>query len=173
MRERLLMLDGLRGVAALAVFLQHFRGRPDWLVSQGALAVDFFFILSGFVQSHAYQERLKQPGTAPRFLRDRVIRLHPLLLLSLVPGAIMITSITGPSRDPAPLLTFFASMLPFPALWMHPLPVMAFPYNQPSWSLFWELAANLLFVLVAPRLGTRTLAATLAIAESAKTAIPR
>ena len=51
---------------------------------------------------------------------------------------------------------------------MHPLPVMAFPYNQPSWSLFWELAANLLFVLVAPRLGTRTLAAVIALLVAAR-----
>jgi peptidoglycan/LPS O-acetylase OafA/YrhL len=157
LRERFLVLDGLRGIAALAVFCTHLHSLPAGLAPQAGLAVDFFFLLSGFVLAHAYEERLGRPGAIWGFVRDRVIRLHPLLLLSLVPPAIYIAAMPGPHRDPLPPLTFLASAIPFPALWMQHFPAIGFPYNQPSWSLFWELIVNLAFALLSPRLSTRTL----------------
>src|SRR5580698_4487580 len=98
MKPRYEVLDGLRGVAALSVFLFHF---PDALVPNSQnpllysyLAVDFFFILSGFVLGHAYDARMS-PKAAPGyrlnwrdFLTRRLIRLHPMLLVGVLLGSI-------------------------------------------------------------------------------------
>ena len=52
-------LDYLRGVAAFAVCILHFRGELGAnLLPHACLAVDFFFVLSGFVLAHAYEQRL-------------------------------------------------------------------------------------------------------------------
>src|SRR4051794_26514580 len=115
-QHRFLALDGLRGVAALVILVFHFGIRPAWVAPYGSLAVDFFFLLSGFVIAHAYEERLRQPGAIGAFIRDRVIRLHPLLVLSIIPGAI-ITLTGNQPRDPFPVLTAIAGAIPFPAVW--------------------------------------------------------
>ncbi|HEY6882390.1 MAG TPA: OpgC domain-containing protein, partial [Polyangiales bacterium] len=54
-------LDFLRGVSALVVLWKHFSTRVDlpWLAPCGVLAVDFFFVLSGFVVASAYGARLQ------------------------------------------------------------------------------------------------------------------
>ena len=84
------ILDGLRGVAALAIVLFHFM---EWVytdpsgnfIAHGFLAVDFFFCLSGFVIGYAYDDRIRQLGLAS-FFRLRLIRLHPLVILGSVIG---------------------------------------------------------------------------------------
>ena len=71
------ILDGLRGVAALAVVIFHFM---EWVftdpslnfIGHGFLAVDFFFCLSGFVIAYAYDHRIKNMGLG-RFFRARLI----------------------------------------------------------------------------------------------------
>lgn len=83
-------LDGLRGVAALIVVIYHRRfwvaGFEDW---HGYLAVDFFFLPSGFVISHAYGGRLASGQLSPdRFAVARVIRLYPLIVLGAVLGTV-------------------------------------------------------------------------------------
>jgi len=155
--NRFLALDGLRGIAALAVFWSHLRGQPVWALTQAGIAVDFFFLLSGFVLAHAYELRLALPGGVRAFFRDRIIRLHPLLLLSMVPPALYFVLAGVPTRDPLPWLSLAAGAMPFPAFWVRHFPMLAFPYNTPSWSLFWELVVNLPFALLAPRLSTRML----------------
>ena len=75
-------LDGLRGIAALAVVTRHV---PDHtfreLLPGSALAVDLFFVLSGFVLAHSYTERLRDEMGAMEFMRIRIIRLYPLYIL--------------------------------------------------------------------------------------------
>jgi len=76
-------LDGLRGVAAVAVMLYHiggWTGRP-WLAAHGYLAVDFFFCLSGFVLAHAYGRR--EIGWLG-YMRARLIRLWPLIAITML-----------------------------------------------------------------------------------------
>src|SRR5881398_1551675 len=82
------LLDGLRGVAALAVVIFHFM---EWVFSDysenfighGFLAVDFFFCLSGFVIGYAYDNRIVKMGVG-EFFKSRLIRLHPLVVLGSV-----------------------------------------------------------------------------------------
>jgi peptidoglycan/LPS O-acetylase OafA/YrhL len=114
LRNRFLALDGLRGIAALAVFSSHLHiaGRPDWATTQAGIAVDFFFLLSGFVLAHAYEPRLGRPGGVRAFFRDRVIRLHPLLLLSMVPPALYFLLAGVPARDSLPWLSLAAGAVP-------------------------------------------------------------
>ena len=77
--ERFALLDGLRGIAAFAVILDH--TPPNFLgelIPGRYLAVDFFFVLSGFVLAHAYGRRLEGGWSVFSFMRARVIRLYPL-----------------------------------------------------------------------------------------------
>ena len=81
-------LDGVRGIAALAVMMFHIAwwphfGRP---FPSAYLAVDLFFALSGFVVAHAYSPRLSQGMSPWGFLRLRVVRLWPLYALGLAVG---------------------------------------------------------------------------------------
>lgn len=79
------LLDGLRGVAALLVIWYHvfegFATSPiDQKFNHGYLAVDFFFILSGFVIGYAYDDRWKTTMTQKEFFKRRLIRLHPMVV---------------------------------------------------------------------------------------------
>jgi peptidoglycan/LPS O-acetylase OafA/YrhL len=161
--ERFQAFDGLRGLGALLILLYHLPEPPQQLGTYIYLLVDMFFLLSGFVLAHVYEHRMREPGAIAGFLRERVIRLHPLLVLAVLPGAISITMLGYGGLDPYPGLTAIAAAVPFPALWKAGLPRFPFPLNLPSWSLFWEIVTNILFAFAAPWLRTRTLAIGVAV----------
>ncbi|MGC3943762.1 MAG: acyltransferase [Chryseolinea sp.] len=167
------ILDGLRGVAALAVVIFHFM---EWVftdpstnfIGHGFLAVDFFFCLSGFVIGYAYDDRLLRMG-AGEFFKSRLIRLHPLIVLGSVLGLLgfLLDPFASSSYDLGKLTLLFAcSML------LIPFPVMEerffnlFALNAPSWSLFWEYVANIVYAFVLIRLGRRSLAVLTLIAAA-------
>src|SRR5580704_10315042 len=84
------ILDGLRGVAALAIVTFHFMEvvYSDYsknFIGHGFLAVDFFFCLSGFVIAYAYDDRIGQLSILA-FFRARLIRLHPMVVMGVVLG---------------------------------------------------------------------------------------
>lgn len=86
MRRTFDTLDGLRGTAAIVVLLLHVASAetPDLPVFGSAyLAVDLFFLLSGFVIGHAYEARLSDGLTFGKFLKIRLVRLYPLYVLGL------------------------------------------------------------------------------------------
>lgn len=154
-KERFVVLDGMRGLAALAVITDHVHSPfMEALLPGRYLAVDFFFVLSGFVIAHAYAQRLAGGMSAMAFMRARVFRLYPLYLLGAVAGAalFMVHALKGWGDPTVPLvLTSFAfalTMLPcLPAFsfW----PDAPYPLNGPSWSLFFELFINAVFAVVA------------------------
>ena len=87
------LLDGLRGVAALLVIFYHigegFATSPiDQCVNHGYLAVDFFYILSGFVIGYAYDDRWDRM-TLGSFFKRRLVRLHPMVILGSLVGALL------------------------------------------------------------------------------------
>jgi peptidoglycan/LPS O-acetylase OafA/YrhL len=153
-------LDGLRGVAALAVVMFH--GDPFFVpfaVSEGYLAVDFFFALSGFVLAHAYTERLRQDMSPLAFLELRLVRLYPLYFLGTAFGVLSL--LPSPpdwafSRFPVNLI---AAILFLPS----PGSIIFFPFNHPLWSLFHELLANMAFAALCKRLSWALLCAIVAI----------
>jgi peptidoglycan/LPS O-acetylase OafA/YrhL len=156
-KRHYLEMDGLRGVAALSVamfHLQSYFGGYSFF-GHGYLAVDFFFMLSGFVLMHAYGARLAEKGSFPPYLRDRVIRLYPMLLVGAGIGFIFACVARGEtSRSlPAIVATSAANGLGLPALWSK----NPFWINAPTWSLFFEMAASVSFGLLAYLITTRRL----------------
>ena len=151
---RYVLLDGMRGIAALAVALFHF----DFIrAPHGYVAVDFFFALSGFVLWQAYHERWRAGHGTLAFMRQRAVRLYPLFLLGIVLCTCVAFGRIALDDDgvPSPAKIFLS--LPTNLL-MLPSPVAKalFPINLPAWTLFFELVASFLMVTVLfrlPRLG--------------------
>ncbi|WP_395393420.1 acyltransferase [Novosphingobium sp. BL-8A] len=150
-------LDGLRGVAALAVVVHHshrilgFQPLPH-----GYLAVDFFFILSGFVIAHAYQAKLASNMSLVQFAKARFDRLYPMLFLGIVAGGVGFSFRQGVAWiDVAPAMA--AQLVLLPAPFLHGPDATMWALNPPAWSLFWEVAASLAFALFLARASDRAL----------------
>lgn len=163
-----LTLDGLRGVAALGVVSLHLAfllGRVR--LPSAYLAVDLFFVMSGFVLAHSYDDRLGANLSTASFMRKRLVRLYPLYLLSvlIVALGILFTLAMGDPTEwtwraiAISIGTSLAFLPTPPGLVGHNL----YPLNFPAWSLFLELLVNLLYALVRPWLGGRTLLVTLLV----------
>jgi peptidoglycan/LPS O-acetylase OafA/YrhL len=151
--HRFALLDGMRGIAALAVAFLHAGlgfGLPV-IPAHGYLAVDFFFCLSGFVICHAYEARLRAGMTFGRFFRLRLIRLYPMIFVAglLVTAAIFMTgdSALRNGGDLPLLIVGVFTLLPL-GLLVH---LAAFPLNGPLWSLFFEMGANIAYFFEAKR----------------------
>ncbi|HEV7692972.1 MAG TPA: acyltransferase [Hyphomonadaceae bacterium] len=148
--HRFLLLDALRGVAALAVVSGHLGDAWGHPISQFyILAVDFFFILSGFVIAYAYKSKLAGAMTAPAFWRIRVIRLYPLLVVGALIGAVAMFVLHGDEPDvPAWKIAASAGLAALALPTALFATAMAFPINGPAWSLFFELLANFVYAPV-------------------------
>lgn len=172
------VLDGLRGVAALMVVMFHTfeayaGGDPTrQIINHGYLAVDFFFLLSGFVIAYAYDDRWTRMGQREFYLR-RLIRLQPMVVLGSVIGAALFYVQAGglfPKIATTPVwqvllvMLLGCTLLPLPKAFdirgwdeIHPL-------NGPAWSLFYEYVANVAYALVLRRLSARALTILAALA---------
>jgi peptidoglycan/LPS O-acetylase OafA/YrhL len=174
--HRFLALDGLRGVAAFAVILDHVSSTTlrAWLPGR-YMAVDFFFVLSGFVLAHAYGARLASGMSPLEFMRVRLIRLYPLYLLGLALGLVVpiVASLRGWNEasplSQIPVIALFGLFfLPAPPLYSWTGQHL-YPFNGPAWSLFFELAANLVYGLVARFLSWRVFAVILPVGAALTT----
>jgi peptidoglycan/LPS O-acetylase OafA/YrhL len=154
---RYAFLDGLRGLAAIFVLTGHTYEYWHFGFFRAYLAVDIFFVLSGFVIAHAYDESLRV-GTlsAPRFMIIRLIRLYPVYLLSVVLCAAILIGNTVMNRDgSAAGLVDVGCAIGMTLLFLPyyiPGIVYLFPVNQVYWSLFFELATNAMYAFARPRL---------------------
>jgi peptidoglycan/LPS O-acetylase OafA/YrhL len=159
------ILDGLRGVASVLVIFFHvfetFTGgnRFIQIINHGYLAVDFFFVLSGFVVAYAYDDRWGKL-TQWDFYKRRLIRLQPMVVLGSAIGAVFFyfqVSPAFPLIAGTPvwqmllLMLIGCTLIPVPISmdirgWqeMHPL-------NGPAWSLFFEYIANFLYAVIVRR----------------------
>ena len=192
-RPRFELLDGLRGVAALVVLMYHLfeaiafsqnleierealtQGVEPQLIDQnffhGFLAVDFFFILSGFVMGYAYDERWNKMSVGQFFCR-RLIRLHPMVVAGTVIGLVAFciqgcvmwdgTSVPLSVIMMGTLLTLF--LLPSPGCLDVRGNTESFPFNGPFWSLFFEYIGSILYALLLRRLSTKALKLWVAVA---------
>lgn len=174
---RLASLDALRGVAALAVVLFHVCIPLGVIAApNGYLAVDFFFLLSGYVLAHAYGDRLRTDLPATSFMVLRLERLYPLLLLGVLMGMGVAAVRYAPLLHGARALEFARTaaaellVLPLGGLSFVQDPPL-FVFDAPVWSLFWELVVNAVYAAIAPRLGARLLAAVIGICGCALVAI--
>ncbi len=159
------ILDGLRGIAAVAVVIFHFMeiAVPDYnnsFIAHAYLAVDFFFCLSGFVIAYAYDNKLQKIGITS-FFKLRLIRLHPLVIIGSVVG--LLAFVFDPFSNLHEvysgkiLLLFITSCLMVPYPIVHERFLNLFHLNPPTWSLFWEYIANIGYALVLVRLRNKIL----------------
>lgn len=180
-KKHLLILDALRGIAAIIVITMHtfeLFCEGDYhklFINHGYLAVDFFFMLSGYVMAHAYDDRWDRM-TMGDFFKRRLIRLHPLILLGMSFGALLFffqESPVFPNVANATvgqlILTLLIgyTLMPLPPSmdirgWneMHPL-------NGPGWSLFFEYLANLLHAFILRKLPNWALSLLVLLAAAA------
>lgn len=129
----------------------------QWM-GHGYLAVDFFFLLSGFVIAKAYESKLASTMSFKRFVLVRVARLYPMLIAATLTSAayMLLTSIrSGSSLGWLGLLPAALLALPDPSASLRPDP---FPLLPVVWSLFFELFANFAYALCSSWLTTRRLA---------------
>jgi peptidoglycan/LPS O-acetylase OafA/YrhL len=143
-KRHFVFLDGMRGIAALAVGWLHASQtfslalHPD----HASLAVDFFFVLSGFVVAYAYDDRVAGGLTFTGFMEKRLIRLYPMIFMGVLLGSLVtIASVITSHGDlnaalGCSLAAFF--LIPLGLFFSQ----QAFPVNGPIWSLFFEIAAN-------------------------------
>ncbi|MDP3740471.1 MAG: acyltransferase [Hyphomonadaceae bacterium] len=163
------VLDGLRGAAAIGVLIFHLSivGAPQ-LLARGYMAVDFFFILSGFVLSNAYAGRLR---TLPlrEFLRIRLVRLLPLCTLGLALGTsyflLRLFTQQQSQYELADILsgsTWNLFLLPKPWITQAPTDTV-FAANTPLWSLSVEMIVNVLWAALLFRFSKLAMSAVLAL----------
>lgn len=154
-KTELRALTSVRGIAAWLVVFFHIRlsiaGLPAPVgaaLEKGYLAVDFFFLLSGFVIWMSWSERLRAggPSAIPEFLKRRIARIWPLHLFMLGFGLLLAFTLLATGRD--------TPQFPFAELPLHLLLLQnwgftsALSWNAPAWSISCELAAYLLFPLL-------------------------
>ena len=151
-------LDGIRGVAAIAVVLAHAESLfGAGTAGENGLAVDVFFILSGVVVTNAYEYRLRYQLSVIEFINIRLIRLYPLYILGTAIG-LFASLVTSTETDNLPF-TITLAILMIPDLFVQAL----FPLNFPAWSLFFELWVNIVYAFTFRLLTLRVLAAIMAI----------
>jgi peptidoglycan/LPS O-acetylase OafA/YrhL len=164
--SRFVTLDAFRGVASITVVLFHAGLDLGAYVPRfGYLAVDLFFLLSGFVLSRAYDRRLAGGMGIFEFLSIRVVRLFPLFFLGLVLGIpvtfMNIKIVEASFHDIGVHLAFnifgLPSLINDQANFQAPGIQLLFPINLPFWSIFAEFwIANVVFVLLAKFAGNKT-----------------
>ncbi len=152
--ERLPLLDGLRGIAAIGVLYRHAWGfgLAAPFATRGHLFVDLFFMLSGFVLGLTADPKLRTGGFAGRFLFARICRLWPVMTVGTLIGVIPFV-LTHDTAMALALLPF--SLVLIPTLY---LPGPLFPLNEVAWSLSMELIANVFHAFLLSKVGQWTLA---------------
>ncbi|WP_097062141.1 acyltransferase family protein [Sphingomonas guangdongensis] len=165
-------LTGARGVAAWLVVLFHIRlalpelpHRAKAVIAHGYLAVDFFFLLSGFVIWLAWDGRLREGGWAavPAFLQKRIARIWPLHAVILAGAAALVAGLAMTGRhDPR---AFPVEEFPLHLLLLQNWGwTAALSWNHPAWSISVEWAAYLLFPLLVHAIDWRTLPSAVIVA---------
>ena len=171
-KPRFEILDGLRGVAAVIVVAFHlfetYSDGPDkQILNHGYLAVDFFFVLSGFVIGYAYDDRWGRMTTWD-FFKRRLIRLQPMVILGTLIGAFWFYFGAAPGFElvmQTPWWKLFLIMVLGCIMFPTP-PSMDIrgwkeinSLNGAQWSLLWEYVANIIYALVVRRFSRGVLAA--------------
>lgn len=177
-KNHYVVLDGLRGVASLIVVVFHlfeaYSGgdAKRQIINHGYLAVDFFFLLSGFVIAYAYDDRWAGMGQWD-FYKRRLVRLQPMIIVGGLIGAALLAFqhfSVFPKLPAASAWQVVGVMLL--SFVMIPLPKSAdlrgwdeiYPLNGPQWSLFYEYIANILYAVGLRKLSNRALGVFVALA---------
>jgi peptidoglycan/LPS O-acetylase OafA/YrhL len=175
--KRFAVLDGIRGISAICVMLDHFLssqvavfGHCLFPFAQSAVAVDLFFMLSGFVLAHSYRDRMRTGMPVREIFIRRLIRLYPMYAIGMCMGIAVLlmlitaheTSFTRPEALESAVanlffLPFFSSAGLMDMKIHHVAFGPLFPADTPAWTLFFEMIGTFFFVGFI-RLRTRTVA---------------
>ncbi|MDR1724146.1 MAG: acyltransferase [Tannerella sp.] len=171
------ILDGLRGIAAIVIVVfhlleAHFLDRFAQPLSHAYLAVDFFFVLSGFVIGYAYDDRWGAMSVWT-FLKRRVFRLHPMVIAGTILGVLLFypgASTLFPLIADTPVWKMLLYALL--GILMIPTPPSIdirgwqemYTLDAPTWTLFFEYVANILYAVVIRRFSKFWLAVFVGIA---------
>jgi peptidoglycan/LPS O-acetylase OafA/YrhL len=170
--ERFVLLDGLRGIAAVFIIQRHAEDLLGNALPSSYLGVDLFFALSGFVLAHAYGAALADGRISPmQFMKARFLRLYPLYGIALLLGTAYYIHMYFEGRPvmadeyvvPQELVLAFVTGLLF-----LPSPV-TISFNaalfivHPAWSLFNELVANVAYAWRGARAGVRRIGVVIAV----------
>lgn len=159
-KPRYEILDGLRGVAAMIVVAYHLfetysAGPVHQILNHGYLAVDFFFVLSGFVIGYAYDDRWDRMSIKD-FFKRRLVRLHPMVIMGTLIGAVFFylgdcsafpLIMETPWWKVLLMVLLGCLMIPTPVSWDIRGWWEVNSLNGPTWSLMWEYIANILYAL--------------------------
>ena len=176
-KPRYEILDALRGVAAILVVCFHLfetysRGPQYQILNHGYLAVDFFFVLSGFVIGYAYDDRWNRMNLK-NFFKRRLIRLHPMVIFGSFLGLLLFyfaAGISGEQRSAFGLINetpwwlailiflMCCTMIPVPIKWDIRGWSETNPLDGPAWTLLWEYIGNILYALIFRHLSKKALA---------------
>ena len=170
-KPRYEILDGLRGVAAMMVVAFHLfetysKGPTEQIINHGYLAVDFFFLISGYVIGYAYDDRFGKMGLWG-FFKRRIVRLHPMVIFGTLFGTLLFFFGDAPSFHLMPqtelwklLAVTLAGLvlIPLSPWWDLRGWAETYPLNGPCWSLMWEYVANILYALFVRRFSKTMLA---------------
>ena len=172
------VLDGLRGVAAMMVVLFHMceawngGDHARQIINHGYLAVDFFFMLSGFVIAYAYDDRWNPANNQPRmtlwdFFKRRLIRLQPMVVLGTIFGALLFYAGASPKIFPLIAATSVSRLIVIALIGctLIPIPVSMdirgwqemHPLDSAAWSLLFEYLANIAYALGLRKASNRVL----------------
>ena len=158
-QREILPLTGIRGLAALWVVAMHLvwnlqnhgvtlanSPMERNLLQGGSLAVDIFFILSGYVLMLSYEKSID----IPKFLVHRIARIYPLhiFILSLMAIGVIALYNLGFQFSPEDRKFFNFQSLPFYFLLIFVWFGMPLAWNGPTWSLSTEVGAYLFFPLI-------------------------
>lgn len=161
-RHRFVALDGMRGIAALVVVAWH--AGATRFIPGGYLAVDLFFVLSGFVLAHAFEGR--QGWRA--FMVARLKRLYPLYIAGLVMGALSARLYLLPDGRFWTTVGAGAAMLPTLVAWGVYRP---YPFDPPAWSLLFELLVNAVWFALTPWLSLRLMGGIIVVSGACLAAV--
>jgi peptidoglycan/LPS O-acetylase OafA/YrhL len=177
-KSHYVVLDGLRGVASLMVVVFHLfeaysGGVPqNQIINHGYLAVDFFFLLSGFVVAYAYDDRWGRMGQWD-FYKRRLVRLQPMIIVGGLIGATLLGlqhfSIFPKLASATTWQVLGVLALGFVMIPLRPSAEIRgwgeiYPLNGPQWSLFYEYIANILYAVGLRKLSNRALGVLVAVA---------
>ncbi len=150
-KTRFYGLDGVRGLAAVSIMLFHYTqyNGLSWFKA-APMAVDLFFILSGFVIRHGYGDRIANGLPFHDFLRHRTLRLWPVYMVGLMVGVVAAALQGMRPVDLSIVAAMGSALLPnfYQTTWAlgnGGTVSGIFPLNGTTWSLFFEVVVNMVF----------------------------
>ena len=164
--HRFVTLDGMRGVAAISVMFFHYLLSTSFhIFAHATYAVDFFFVISGIVLTHSYGSRISRGMTLSQFMKIRIIRLYPFIMIGSILGTITfilyaIWSTIKKFRPVDYILSIISGIIILPYPNHRAVPAVGegtfgaplFPTNIPEWSLFFEILSSIaLFIVIKKR----------------------